>query len=424
MKTMKNRIKTSYQKERIKFIFQTIIVFFLVFSIHFKGMPSMITPRIIVLILLVAIQSYTVLRNGKIRFRKKDALWVSSIIIMIMYTVLISIYRGTLANEKNPLVTEFNYLIMLVLAPYLLQRIFKNNDEFVKALTFATAIQGFIVLLSFMFPQVRSGLENIQSLDFSRYNFRIVGLGIAGAGGSIYLFCGLLANAYLLLFKSHRLKYILFYLIIFSSIALVGRTGFYSAAILSLYILSRKLIISTSNLKFHAKTFAVLSIFSVLIFAVYRYYNLNFELLSYTVRRLDEIFTDRYTFDVLANMNVPPLNSDSIIGEGVIKGYTSKGMLIWHDSGYVQRYMAIGLIMSIFSYLALFGYLLNMIKRLPKLSERRFFLYFTLLLFVIEVKEPFIFALAYPFTLVQMLKLRLSETYMSDTKNECVSKKL
>lgn len=297
---------------------------------------------------------------------------------------------------------------------------FKNEKVFCDALIIATLIQSVIVFIS-LSESGRMLVENIQNADIERYHDRVIGLGIAGATGSIYLFTGLIANAYMLLFHKKNGIYLVSFLVIFLAISLVARTGFYAALILFLFVnfYDLKKIIKT------IKRLVLIILISIILGVSFNAFqnndSINTELISYTIKRLDEIFSgsESKTYQSISKMNIPTLSFETTIGTGVRKGTTLNGEWIWHDSGYVQRYMGLGIVMAFFSYLSLFVYQTYLINKIKLRKKRIFFYLIVALMMIIEVKEPFIYTLAYPFVTIVLVKIAIkSEKYKLLTQDE------
>jgi hypothetical protein len=263
-----------------------------------------------------------------------------------------------------------------------------------------------------MTPQMRSWLENVQDIDFSRYGYRIVGLGIAGAGGSVYLTCGLIAVAYWMI-STKRVSgvTVLCFVIQFVAIAFVGRTGFYAAiVILFITFICLGNSCGVASLKLFGYLFLLMAIFIVLYNIVLAMYEIDTDILKYTYNRLWEIFedSDSSTVQTLQRWNsmLPSINLRMfLLGTGVTRGTSFDGLRISHDGGYAKRYASIGLMMAIYSYLSYYRYVFKYIK-LKFDKSSRFFMYFVVvIMIVIEYKEPFMYQLALPFTVLMISSL-------------------
>ena len=92
-------------------------------------------------------------------------------------------------------------------------------------------------------------------------------------------------------------------------------------------------------------------------------------------------------------MPIPPLTYQTLIGTGLVVGPNGEGNASGHDTGYIQTYYSMGLIMAFVFYVSYFYYLFI------KVRKDKFNLSYLLLfiLVLVESKEFFIFSYAFPF---------------------------
>jgi hypothetical protein len=102
----------------------------------------------------------------------------------------------------------------------------------------------------------------------------------------------------------------------------------------------------------------------------------------------------------LQSMPIPPLTQDTFVGTGLVEGRF--GNASGSDSGYVQTYFALGLPMTIVLYSTMAAALVSM-SAASAVRGRRLAL--IAMMFVIEVKEPFIFKYVFPFFVLSTLLL-------------------
>lgn len=353
--------------------------------------------------------------------KKRTFTWGYFNLCLLLYSFVIALGNGALTSEYSAFTAFFNYFIMVFFFSFVLEEYFTDEVQFCNAMIVATLIQSSIVILSLL-PSVRILLENIQYGDIARYSDRVIGIGITGATGSIYLFTGLFANAYILLFNKIQWKYILSFITILIAIAFVARTGFYVSIVILLFIVFFGSGGINIKIKRNIMFFSLFILLSLGTYIFIKKVEVNLNLIEYTIGRLDEIFkpSNSKTLKTISNMNIPSLTFETLIGTGVEKGYTSNGELIWHDSGYVQRYMSVGFVMALLSYLSLTIYINSLIKKVKQSKKRMFFRLLLVLMLFIEIKEPFIFTLAYPFVLLILLRLTV-KSYVSKEKREEIS---
>lgn len=390
------------------YIFLIFEMLFLVFSIHINGFNGLFTLRNISILFIILMW---VVLNGKIRTKflisKIDIEWIIASSLLFIYIFIISFCYNSIGANNSALTHYINFFIMIVVLPYIFCGVEKNFDRFATALIIATVIQSFIVIASFSVPQIRTYLFQIQSFDDDFLSTRIVGLGIAGAKGSIYLITGFIINVYYLLFYKRDIKFILSAVIIFVATLLVGRTGFYVGLVLIVYLIfvGMMKILNKEAIKIFIRIIAVMVIICFSLFLSSKFISINLDSLSYTINRLSELWTTRRTFEIIAEMNVPILTIELLFwGHGFEKGYQN-GIKIWHDSGYIQRYFSLGLLPAVFSYFILLRYIVRLIRCLENKNKSIFWLLIVSILVVIEYKEPFIYALALPFVIIVSLRL-------------------
>ena len=300
---------------------------------------------------------------------------------------------------------------MVVIFPLFFCKLEKNPRRICSAIILVSFVQSSIVILSFLSPAFKNYLYEIQSFDKDWLIYRTVGLGIAGAVGSVYLFCGVLLNCYYLIFYEKRIINYLALLVNVFAIILVGRTGFY----MSVVVLVTSFIIELRgpqrkafiNLMEKLLVAIIVSVF--LVFIISKGFKINDALLISSFNRLRELWAGD-TIQEIAKMDIPKLTLLTLFfGTGAEKGVTFDGSVIWNDSGYIQRYMGLGLIPAIISYLILACYLVSLNKKIGHPKKRAFWYVAIILMFIIEYKESFIFALALPFVLIVLLKTEISE---------------
>lgn len=384
-------------------------VFFVTFSIHVKGFSRPFTLRNLAIGMILCVYFIFYHRNLLKRiesgeYRRFFYSWVLIVIYSILLLFMMNVDRS---DSHNIFRSTFNFFIMVVILPEFFCRVEKSFDRYAKAIIFGTTIQAIIVILSFLFPQVKTFLYNIQSFDDNWLAYRTIGLGIAGAGGTVYLFCGFMIIAYWILFKEHSfLMYLLQFIVLFA-IILVGRTGFY----LSLATIGIMLVINTIRhdnrlIKNLGKLVVALGFAIAIISFLGGQIDINTSLLESSFRRLSELWTTNRTLQTIQKMEVPKLSFiNFILGTGLTKGYGFDRIRIWNDSGYIQRYFALGLVPAIFSYYCLIRYCISLIRRIADRNQRGFWYCMLILLYIVEYKEAFIFYLALPFTIIVSLKL-------------------
>lgn len=409
-----NAILLNYTKKYSQpFLLLCLELFFIVFSIHIKGFSGLLTLRNLAMGGVIAV--YVFLFGSKKppvpSIQTIDNSWIIGMSAMLLWSIILTIANGTPFYDSHSCFrSTINFFIMVVLLPLLLSKMEFKAERFAKALTVVTCVQALIVLGCFLSPAIKAIIFNIQEWDENFLYYRVSGLGIAGAGGTVYLFCGFLANVYYLMFYGKSVLYYATLFIIFFATMLVGRTGFYMEVVLLFYYFISFYRHSSQNGSF-GKSFislflGVLVIGGAIVY-VQSHMAVDYEMVGSSYRRLNDIFTGE-TVSEISQMAVPNISIGSILfGTGMEKGFSLDGVLIWNDSGYVQRFLAFGLLPAFLFYYILGKYLLRLNKRIMQKDKRRFWLLIILMMYIIEYKEAFIFYLSLPFVLILFLKMEV-----------------
>ncbi len=405
-------MQLSKKKEQPLFLL-FIEVFFTTFSIHINGFTGLFTLRNLAIMITIIV--YCIFCHLKLRIDFSDKYykrfffsWVFILAYSVILIVLQDVSRSDLHNIFR---STFNFFVLVVVLPELICRIENRFERYSKIIILATVIQAVIVICSFLFPSIKQYLYRIQSFDDNWLSYRTVGLGIAGAGGTVYLFCGFMVISYCILFKEHSaLMYIAQFIVLFA-IILVGRTGFYMALATVAIVVVINIVRHNINLiKNMGKLILALIVAVIAISFIGSRVDINESLLQSSFRRLNELWTTGRTLQTISNMEVPGLTFlNFFIGTGLTKGYGFDGVRIWNDSGYVQRFFALGLLPAFLSYLCFVAYVVRLTKRINDRTKRIFWYCMLVLLMIIEYKEAFIFYLALPFTLIVSLKLEANK---------------
>jgi len=412
--------------KNVKFFFSTALLFFSIFSIHFQGVAEFLTPRILSMFIMVFFFMHKELINlYKKKFSLTKILWMLSTVFIFMYSSIVTYFNRIDVSDTTIVSSTLNFLIFVGIFPFFMEKIFIDSKYFATCLLYSSLVQAVIVILSFTFSGVRFFLEKIQIMEFWRYDWRVIGLGIAGAGGSIYLFMGIVAAGFLIISGELKLKNLIFMFIISIAILLVGRTGFYATLILIIYILFCNSNDFLKSFKNATKIFTFL-LLSLLVFFMILFItpNFNFDMLFYTLDRALELFEYGFDSPTLSGINnvetpIPGLSLETLFGTGVARGLTPSGKLFMSDSGYIQRYASLGFIVAIVSYVSFAIFIMQLTKNIDRL-KRRYIYFCLLLLFVIEYKEPFMYMLAYPFTLVMLSIITKREAENGKTISKCM----
>lgn len=275
-----------------------------------------------------------------------------------------------------------------------------------RAVLFAVSVQSVVLFFSFVSPTYRAWFDGavLTGSNFdANYLYRAPGFSSEGGSSlsviqSFGVFAGWLLlreNAFYACVRG-RGVYLVYLGIALSllSCIVVGRTGLLLSCIFLLFFLV--------TVGIRGRLVFFLAISSIIIYVV---------LSQFLGPLLDSSFSMDYfeqwafgfftgnddTVATLARMPIPSLSSDTIFGTGlasIVDGNNPSG----HDSGFIQAYFSMGLLLSSLLY-ALYMYVLFYVLRWLPLLER---MLLALLIFGLEVKEPFLFKYSTMFLLMSL----------------------
>jgi hypothetical protein len=382
-----------------KFIIKFLLVFFIIYDINFKFLPGFTSGRISFIIILSSFLFKWISSGGIFSkmFLKENG-WYFYVLIFVF---LIAFLQYLSSNDISQLARLFYFTIYGIITPLILNIIFKNSNDFLLTIGISVLIQSLITLGSYIMPSVKIILNNLvlynAHFDASN-NIRALGfVSVAGAAFSLIQFTGIFSIlTYLKLnYVKWQVKILLniSIIIILISTLFIGRTGLF----LSIFVLL---------LFFVFNEFSVLKNFiAILSFVLIS--QLNFEkVLDSITKDIDgynsELFIAwirsgfRLNNDLVEGLNempIPPLTYQTLIGTGLVSGPNGEGNASGHDTGYIQTYYSMGLIVAFVFYISYFYYLFVNARK-----EKLYVSYLLLFILVlVESKEFFIFSYAFPF---------------------------
>lgn len=385
-------------KKRVYFILKLIFIFFIFFDINFTFLPSITTARVCFLILLlISINKKKLLTKAFYNF-----LFALTLVFLV---ALIQYYFSTDSAQLSRIVW---FTLFSIIAPFLFVSFIKSRNELLFLISFAVAFQAMFAILSFINPAIK---ELFYSLIIFTSNFNedqvlraVAFASIGGAGLSVIQSIGVISS--LILLKTNKFSlysYILLWfvvIIILISIVLIGRTGLLiSFLCLLIYFISE------------LKNFKNIIAISLIFIAIYQINLIN--ILEIFTSNVDGFNVDMFTawienaFTIknndtsgeLSNMPIPPISFQTLIGTGRVVHESGFGNASDHDSGYIQTYYSLGLLIAGFFYSIYFLFLRDQIRR--KKNINLYILVF--IMFMIEIKEPFIFQYVFPFFVLSII---------------------
>ncbi|WP_428755156.1 hypothetical protein [Vagococcus fluvialis] len=304
-----------------------------------------------------------------------------------------------------------------ILMGKIIPNFFQTRLEFFQNLGIVTTIQSLLILYSWGSPGYRILIEkilvNTGNISFLSEKRPPGFMNSAGAGASVILGVGATVLFYLVFYSNlnKNKKLINFFMYVLNMIAvfIVGRTGLFMAIALQFSILMQVLLNKNYAKKFVYTLPLVFIAIGYSFFTLFNKFPDQVKLkLEWITKEFNSGFMSGQTATALRDMTIKPLSFETLIGTSKIRLPDGN-----HDSGYIQNYHSMGLIISLLFYLLVLFYLsylyrLNLDK---EFKQRNFFFILTLIcsLFIIEIKEPFIFYYFYPMFIVSYLSFNEKE---------------
>jgi hypothetical protein len=374
------------------FAIKLILVFFLLFDINLQALPSITTARVAMgLIFLICF------------FRRvhipRKALYYAVVLIFILVLVFL---QYLYSNEATQLSRFIWFILYGIITPLILVQVINNRSQFFLLVSVATAVQAVIAVISFVNPTLKTILYNniifTANFDENQVLRAVAFSSVAGASLSLIQSYGVISSLLLLHFLECSFKYrVLLWaniILILISIFLIGRTGlFVSFLALLIYIIPylfsiKKIIIASCIMLIMSQ----INYVGIIDKAMINVDGFNVELFTAWIENAFRI-EDNATSEDIKSMPIPPLSFETIIGTGKVANLAIGGNATGHDSGYIQAYYSLGLILAFFFYATYFTFLISLVKGL-----REPVLYLIIILvFIVEIKEPFIFQYTLPF---------------------------
>jgi hypothetical protein len=396
--TAANRVSTTWGAD----LALSVLMFLFLFNVSFIKAPSATTGRLVLLFVLpfCARATWRVLRD---LLRTHG---VAMLVFVLVFAYAVVLYVLSTREDTTQLSRLFHFALYSIVGAAMFAALLRRNlERFLWIYTLATLLQACFIGWSFVSPPyrwwlaqrvVQGGLiplmSELQAPGFSNSS---------GAWLSLIQGLGVFTALYgVRLTVSGRRTLFLYGAAILTgaSTLVTGRTGIIVAAGTFVFFAV------ASRLK-QAIRLLVISILLAAILWPTRglitrtLTSLNPRFGSAMARGL-EIFAERTntdSFRALVDQRIPPITTETIIGTGKVAGVDENAS--GSDSGYVQTYYALGLLVATIFYVTLLGMLTMMMLEAP---DRAAFAFAVVFLFIVEVKEPFIFKYDYPFLLFGM----------------------
>lgn len=373
------------------FFLKLLYIFFVLYDINFTFSPSFTTARVSIIVLILIL----ITKGKKVHFHGK----IINFILVLLFLITCSILQAAFSNDFIQTSRLFFFMFNSVLGAYFIMPFIRDKNELFWLFLIACSIQSVITLYAFFIPSFKLVLEQyvIYGGNFGvDYVYRSVGLSsTSGAALSVVQSIGVIAAGLLIKDNSNASKnktiIIILGILCFLSIFVIGRTGLW----ISFLFIG---ILFGTNYRF------ILSILGVMIFFYFVDINSILEMTTsnignfsaeYFSEWLGDAFTvsNNVTVGAINQMRVPPLTWQTIIGTGKITnidGTNAAG----NDTGYIQTYYSLGLLLTSVFYTSLLLFLLSYLKNL---KNKKALYILILITFFVDLKEPMLFKYALPF---------------------------
>ena len=407
----------------IYYIFNVLVLFGFLFEIPISGSLTSRRASCLVAVIVLVLNRrklYALMHNLIIKRLQKAI----CLLLICLFLVLISssfvYFQDNNSSYLQPWYFVNLFLYVIVFSFFRVTR-FKDAREFLLIYVTCFLIQTAVVYYAVINTAFRLLIFNLfYSGDdrFERYvenGTRIMGIALHSSTGSIICSTSIVLLTYCYL-KKHIQSILYFTLsILFVSMTMfIGRTGLLVEILCFVYA-----VISGKNKNRAIKLF--FASFAVLI-SIYIVLNLISVTDSgggnYLMEWICSAFTSKGrqdTMDIIVR-KLPPLSYEFIFGTSVMNGRTPDGIRFDTDSGYIMMYASLGIVGSLFYYLAHYNlYLITNIKKRAKVIYHFFWL-IILISFVIEYKEPFMFKYIFSYIIMVVTLFENKELLMTGLK--------
>lgn len=387
-------------------IIKGILFFFFIFDVAVYGVPTKLSSRKIALLCIILWVLIKYIKNG---YRMKCILHKKLIKRMYIFLIGITavsvpylIWRASCNDVLNTIGVEYPYavyfIIFSLIAPLLFVYYFDSTSEMLFAVEFSAILQSAFIWSEYTIIPFKSWLQAHIITGNIKYTAldRATGLGASGSALTIILayFVFILGYEGIVQY-SKNLQYWLMIAFVMTAQFLSGRTGFYISILNIGLILFTILVEKKGLLKNILKCLGAFLIVVVVLGCWFLLFHVDGERLEYIFRRnLDKervMATGEDSFyDNMMGGAVPEMKGAVLWGIGINWGETKDGILIENDSGYIKRYVAEGVLFATIEYISL---LLLMAVLLHNIGGggKLYLFWMIAVLFVVEIKEPFIY---------------------------------
>lgn len=410
-------------------------LFFFLFSVKFTFLPAHSYQLVLLIASFYVIIDY--IRNRKNLFSISSEFKIFTYLYLLLFLWIVISYGFNGFEDPYMIKKIIILFIKSILCSLIFVYIFLKFNISFKNLILYLQIIIFIQALFVIFYFFNIDFKN-WTLDFipasgnldPRLDFRSRGLmNGASATGSLMMSFGLIFTAYLAVVSEVKKRYFFYFSISFSliliSIFFIGRTGFLIVPFVGFYFLF--IYIYKKEFRNNIKIF---------VGYIFTYLSIGFVFLS-ILMYLNLLSIDLTKFNTVLNWVTNEINFQN--GSMEIKTLTIlsshwfvpddiKTFLfgnpssfdeerISSDIGFIRILYGFGIIGSILFYGFFIFVFLKMIQKLEKIEEKLIIIIFAILLFITEIKEPFLFKVSInSFILLLFLFINFNPSYNKKEK--------
>lgn len=402
-------------------------LFFFLFSVKFTFLP--VHSYIIVLLIgfIYVIIDYIKNRNFSLVITS-EIRNLSYIFLLLLFWILISYCFNGFEDPymiKKITALFIKSILCSMIFVYIFLKFKVTFKDLILYLQIIVFIQALFVLLYFISIDFKEWtLEFIPAagnLD-PRVDFRSRGLmNGASATGALMISFGLIFTAYLVIISEIRKRLFIYlsisFILILFSIFLIGRTGFLMVPFVGIYFLF--LYIYKKEFRQNIKTFIGYTCIYLIIGVIFLVILNYFKLLTMDLTKFNTVLswvTNEVNF---SNGNVE-VNTLKILSTHWFIPHDVKTFLFGNPSSFSEERISsdIGFIRILYGFgliggLVFYGFYIyaffKMIQKMDKIEEKLIIVIFAILLFITEIKEPFLFKVSInSFVILLFLFIHLS----------------
>lgn len=378
----------------------TVLMFGYLYNVVLAAVPMFSTGRVSFVILLMQSGSAGL---GALRAYARRYWWVLVLLAGVLgYGALLSTFSG----ETTQLSRIVHFIAFVVVGGVLWGHTCEwSYLRFVRLVASAAAVQASLIFISAYSPEYRGWLASVAvqggNLDLLS---SLQAPGFSNGGGAALAVIqasgvfAALGTAERTSGITGRLAWTFLALVILASTVPVGRTGILLGAFVVL------LFFVASN----GARGTLLTATGAVVLAVLMYGAVSEQYLRNSLEQFDRMAAwvasagrelvgqEEGSLGQFQRMPIPPLGTETLLGTGRVIAASGYGNASGHDSGYIQAYYALGLPVA-----ALFYFTLLLTLRAVLAGSRNAPLWgFAASMFLVEIKEPFIFKYSLPFVIL------------------------